>query len=260
MVKKATLIMIICMLIASVCLFVSCKEEPTAPASKKANRAEVENTVGTPGENLLEGLEDLKEDGATLAVTAGAGKSGSDALLVTQTAQYGEVVFDLTPYYGFGKSYYVEAWYKNVGGEGTRTDDLTAYLSFSIVTGSGYDAAHQTYDLEGQYDGDWMDDDGALEFFELETNQNGASIESGEWTKVSAILDAENIEKVMLAEDEAYNGDGDPTMYLLSIVFFVGKYPNEDNYVYYLSDVTVKDLNTELEVEGKTYEAPEGDE
>ena len=259
MVKKATLIMIICMLIASVCLFVSCKEEPQAPASKKANRAEVENSVGTPGENLLESLEDLKDDGSTLAITPGASKDGSSsAILVTQTAGYGEVVFDLTPYYGTGKSYYVEAWYKNNGS--TRTDDLKAYLSFSIVTGSGYDATGKTYDIPGQYDGDWMADDDALDFFEIETNQNGADISDGGWHKVAAILDAENIEKVMLAEDEANKGDGDPTMYLLSVVFFVGTYPNQDGYIYYLSDVTIKDLNTELDVEGKTYEAPETEE
>ncbi len=259
MVKKATLIMIICMLLVSACVFVSCKEEPLAPpASQKKERAEVENTVGTPGENLVEDLTDIKEDGSTLEIAAGAGYSGGDAIIVTQTATYGEVVFDLTPYYGSGKSYYVEAWYKNNGS--TREDDPTAYVSFSIVTGSGYDATGQTYDIDGQYDGDWMDNDEALDFFELETNSGGADISDGAWHKVSAVLDAENIEKVMLGEDSQNNGDGDPTMYLLSIVFFVGKYPNQDGYIYYLSDIVVKDLNTELEVEGKTYEAPEEDE
>lgn len=256
MVKKATLIMIICMLIASACVFVSCNQEQAAPpAPQKKDREEVENTVGTPGENLVEELGDLKEDGSTLAIAAGAGYSGGDAIIVTQTADYGEVVFDLTPNYGSGKSYYIEAWFKNNGS--TRTDDLKAYLSFNIVTGSGYDAVGETYDIPGQYDGDWMDNDEALDFFELETNNGGADISDGQWHKVAAVLDAENIEALMLHEDESNNGDGDPTMYLLSIIFFVGSYPNQDGYIYYLSDVVVKDLNTEIDIEGKTYESPD---
>lgn len=259
MVKKATLIMIICMLLVSACVFVSCKEEPLAPpAPQKKERAEVENTVGIPGENLVEDFGDIQEDGSTIEIAAGAGYSGGDAIIVTQTADYGEVVFDLTPYYGSGKSYYVEAWYKNNGS--TREDDLTAYLAFSIVTGSGYDATGQTYDIPGQYDGDWMDNDEALDFFELETNTGGADLKDNAWHKVAAVLDAENIENLMLHEDSQNKGDGDPTMYLLSIVFYVGTHPNQDGYIYYLSDIVVKDLNTELEAEGKTYEAPEEEE
>ncbi len=267
MAKRITFSLIV-LLIASVCLFVSCSEEPAKKPDVKPTRDPVVNEAGEVGENLVyngnfdEGTDsDLKQDGSTLTHTAGVGIDSSSALLVEQSEIYGEVVFDLTEYYGYGKSYYIEAWFKNVGGEGTRTDDLTAYLSFNIVTGAGYDATGKTYDIDGQYDGDWLSDDEALDIFGFETNCTGVSIADGQWHKVSAILDAENIQKVMEGEDAQNGGSGDPTMYLLSAVFFVGTYPNQDGYKYYLDNVIVKDLNTELEIEGKTYEGAddEGD-
>ena len=42
----------------------------------------------------------------------------------------------------------------------------------------------------------------------------------------------------------------------LMAVFFVGTYPDQGGYSYYLDDVVIKDLNSELPIQGVTY-APE---
>ena len=267
MARKITLSMIV-VLIISAFVFVSCSQEAGGgggvPGPAPTPKEKVVNVAGEVSANLvyngdLESGEDsdLDGDGASISVVEGQGIDGSHALLVEQSETYGEVMINLTEYYGRGKSYYVEGWFKNVGGEGTRTDDLTAYLSFNIVTGGGYTTVGQTYDIPGQYDGSWLSDDEAEEIFGIETNCIGEDISDGEWHKVSAILDAEQIEAVMLSEDDQCHWTGDTTMYLLAAVWYVGTYPNQDGYKYLLDNVVVKDLNKELKRQGATYEAPE---
>ena len=266
MARKLTILSIICMLLVSALIFVSCNQEAgggAKPGPAPAAKEKVENVAGEVSNNLVyngnfdSGEDsDLVDDGSTIEIVADEGIEGSSALLVTQTENYGEVMVDITKYYGRGKSYYVEGWFKNVGGADTRTDDLTAYIAFNIVTGGGYTTTGQTYDIPGQYDGSWLSDDEAEEIFGIETNCIGESIADGDWHKVSAILDAEQIEAVMLSEDDQCHWTGDTTMYLLAAVFYVGTYPNQDGYKYLLDNVVIKDLNKEIKRQGRTYEAP----
>ena len=224
------------------------------------------NKMGTVSDNLiyngnfeLGSDTDLMEDGSVIEVVSGAGIYGSNAMAVTQTATYGEVVLDITDYYGRGKSYYVEASYKNIGGEGTRTEDLTAYLGFYIVTGAGYDATGNNYDVPGEYDGYWLSNEEAEEIFEIETNIDsyGEDISDGEWHIVSAVLDAETVEAVMKREDELNHGTGDPTMYQFGLYLCVGTYPYQDGYKYLLDNIVFKDLNSEIPRQGRTYQLNE---
>lgn len=275
MTKKITLIMLV-LLIVSALVFVSCNQDAGGASGGGGGekprinpmvvpRTEKEPIVlepGTEGSNIVFNgdfesgdVSDVVDDGATVEFE-NLGDAHGTVMKVTQTEDYGEVLVDFTEYYGRGKSYYVEASFKNVGGAGTRTDDLTAYLSFSVVAGAGYWKYERNYDIPGMYDGSWLSDDEAEEIFNIATT-SFESIDDGEWHTISAILDAQTIEDLLIAEtDECGTPLDEPTMFLLQAVFFVGKYPEQDNYVYYLDNVVIKDLNTELPKEGITYKAP----
>lgn len=259
MAKKITFAMLV-LLIVSAFVFVSCKQEAGGvPGPAPTPKEKVVNTAGEVSGNIIYNGDfesgsdsDLTGDGSSIEVTE---IEDGHALIVNQQETYGEVMMDITKYYGTGKSFYVEGWFKNAGS--TNTNDLTAKLSFNIVTGGGYTTIGQTYDIPGQYDGSWLSDDEAEEIFGIETNCIGEDISDGEWHKVSAILDAEQIEAVMLSEDDQCHWTGDKTMYLLAVVWYVGTYPDQGGYTYYLDNVVIKDLNRELPTQGRTYEAPE---
>lgn len=270
MAKKITFTLLVGLLIASALVFVSCKQDPGSqpgPApSPDPELTPVVNKLGEVGSNLvyggdLEGEDtDLQGDGATVEIMDQVGVDGSRALYVEQTENYGEVYLDLTDFYGRGKSYYVEASFKNAGVEGARTDDLNAKIDFSVVAGQGYASTGRTYDVPGQYDGSWMDDDSAAEVFGFETEgAQGTSLEDGDWVTISAILDAETIES-LLVNQTTLCGGGDVTLYNLAVVFYVGTYSDGDGqtgYKYYLDNVVVKDLNKEIKKSGRTYKAPD---
>ena len=261
MAKKITFVMLV-LLIVSAFVFVSCSQEAGGggvPGPAPTPKEKVVNTAGEVSGNIIYNGDfesgsdsDLTGDGSSIEVTE---IEEGHALIVNQQETYGEVMMDITKYYGTGKSFYVEGWFKNAGS--TNTNDLTAKLSFNIVTGGGYTTIGQTYDIPGQYDGSWLSDDEAEEIFGIETNCIGEDISDGEWHKVSAILDAEQIEAVMLSEDDQCHWTGDKTMYLLAVVWYVGTYPDQGGYTYYLDNVVIKDLNRELPTQGRTYEAPE---
>lgn len=260
MAKKITFTMLV-LLIVSALVFVSCSQETggKVPGPAPAPVTKIENKVGEVSGNIVyngdfeSGTDsDLTGDGAGIEVVE---IEEGHALLVDQQETYGEVMMDITKYYGAGKSFYVEGWFKDA--ESTNTADLTAKLSFNIVTGGGYTTEGKTYDIPGQYDGDWLSDDEAEEIFGIETNCIGEDISDGQWHKVSAILDAEQIDAVMTSEDDQCHWTGDKTMYLLAVVWYVGTYPDQGGYKYYLDNVVVKDLNRELPTQGRTYEAPE---
>lgn len=269
MTKKITLIMLV-LLVVSAFVFVSCTQEAGGKPTPPKQKDPVVNELGDVGPNLVfngdfESGDDYDVDGAEGAsseIVAGEGIDGSHALYVEQTATYGELTFDMTKYYARGKSYYVEAWFRDAGKEDGKTTDYMAKIDFSIVTGAGYQATGLTYDIPGQYDGDWLSDDDAAEIFEMTTNSPsiGVNLSDGKWHKVSGILDAENIEKTVVSEDEQNHATGESSMYLMSMVFYVGTYPNQGGYKYYIDNIVVKDLNTELDREGRTYDEPTEDD
>lgn len=277
MAKKITFTLLV-LLIASAFVFVSCNQEAgegggggIGPAPKpNEDLVKVENKAGTVSANLVFGgdLEDtdtdLQGDGATAEIVADEGVGGSHALYVQQTENYGEVLMDLTDYYGRGKSYYVEASFRNAGIEGARTDDLNAKIDFSVVAGQGYASTGRDYDVPGQYEGSWMDDESAEELFGLATEgAAGTPIDADEYVTISAVLDAETIES-LLVNQTTLCGGGDVTLYKLAVVFYVGTYSDgegQTGYKYYLDNVVIKDLNKEIKKTGRTYKpADTGDE
>lgn len=287
MTKKITFMLLV-VLIISAFVFVSCEQEAGGasggggggkPGPAPKPKEPVVNDLGET-KVIIEDIFDeeaaykIKGDGSTLTYAPGEGIGGSDAILIEQNYNYGQVAIDMTKYYARGKSYYIEAWFRNAGIEGARTDDLSAKLDFSLITGAGYNYSdpqhpkHQTWDIPGQYDGSMLDNDSALEIFDLETNltTEGEDISDGEWHKVCGILDAEAIEALIVNMDDLCHAEGESTLYEFTFIFLVGSYQEEDvgpgqnGYKYYMDNIKIVDLNDDLDREGQTYEDPEEEE
>lgn len=285
MAKKITFTMLV-LLIVSALVFVSCSQETgggnvPGPAPKK--NESVVNELGQTKTIIEDVFDDeapykIKGDGSVLTYAEGEGMEGSDAMLIEQNYNYGQVAIDMTKYYARGKSYYIEAWFRNAGIDGARTDDLSAKLDFSLITGAGYEyegpdehgqnhPKHQTWDIPGQYDGSMLDNDSAYEIFGIETNQltEGEDISDGEWHKVCGILDAEAIEAVITGMDDKCHATGDSSLYEFTFIFLVGTYSDDETagqkgYKYYMDNIKIVDLNDDLDREGQTYELPEEEE
>ena len=266
MTKKITFTLLV-MLVVSAFVFVSCQQEQVVPGPAPVPKEPVVNELGEVSANLVFGGDfengddhDVADDGSEIAVTPGAGIDDSAALYVFQNSGggWGEVLIDITKFYGRGKSYYVEASFKNLGGEDTPTSDITAHIDFTLVSGAGYDKYKKTYDIPGQYDYGWLSDDDAAAIFEIPTSGSaGVDISDGEWHKLSAILDAETIDTMISTQTQDHGtGSSAETLYYMAAVFFVGSYPSQDGYKYYLDNIVIKDLNAELDRTGKTWEDP----
>ena len=261
MAKKTTLLLIVSVLLIAMFAFVACKKDPVVPPTPQEP---VENKAGDVSENLiyngdleLEDVTDLQGDGASIEILDGVGYDGSRGLKVIQTENYGEVLVDITDYYGRGKSYYIEAKFCNANDAEGRTDDLNAKIDFSVVSGVGYATTGQDYDIPGQYDGSWRDEGAALDVFDIEVlGQSTPLEEEGGWETISGILDAEQIEALLVNQTQLCGG-GDVSLYKLMVVFYLGTYSEgtgQSGYRYYLDDVVVKDLNSELKRTGRTWQ------
>ncbi len=269
MAKRITFSLIV-LLIASALVFVSCSQE-AAEGGKKippkpAQDEPVENVLGEVSENLIEnGTFDVEnnkgvvsDEDAGVTFVEGLGIGGSNAIDVITVEKYGSINIDFTEFYGRGKSYYVEASFKNNGS--VNTSDPTAHIDVTVVSGAVQDAVKSQgwegyYDCDDIYEGGVLSDDDALDLFEIETSSGGATLSDTEWVTVSCIIDAETIEALLVNTTNKY-GSGDPTIYKLMAVFYVGHNDAQDNYHYLVDNIVIKDLNAELDVEGKTYEAP----
>lgn len=282
MTKKSTFTLLV-LLIVSAFVFVSCNEEKAVPGPAPTPKEAVVNELGEESANLVYNGDfnngddsDIENDGSTSEVQAGVGIDGSAALYVYQDSAkdggedvgWGEVMFEATKLYGRGKSYYVEASFKKVGYEGLlETPNFTAHIDFTVVSGAGYDKYGKTYNIPGQYDFDWLSDDDASLIFERKTSggDTGVDISDGEWHTVSAILDAETIDKMIETQTSDHGtGETQETLFYMAFTFFVGNYEDmvgkvragQDGYQYYLDNVKIIDLNDELERTGKTWVDP----
>ncbi|MBQ0165808.1 MAG: hypothetical protein KBT02_01710 [Treponema sp.] len=275
--KKNTLIAL--MGIAILMAFTGCKKEDkqpeaAAPAETQVQevqqeavvlttssaRPEVENKKGTVVDIVNADFNDgdnwdIIGDGAECDVVEGVGRNGGNALLVSQTETYGGTYIDATLNFGRGKSYYVEGWFKDAGS--TTSKAKIANISFTAVSGTmeltAASIGKEYYDWDsdfpyeiGPYDGE-LSVDG--EPFDMEDAETGLPFDENEWTKVSAFIDATELNRMI---DET----GCSRFY---IQFFAGSYPEQTGYCYYLDDIVVKDLNDEQEL-GPLYEEPEEEE
>ena len=292
MAKKVLMIFLSVMLIASLTL-VSCNQDaggkvtpgpdaPDDPDTPDVPVTDVVDVLGIIGKNVVyngafdDGTDsDIQADGATAPVEAGIGIGGSGAMHVKQSASYGSVFVDFTSIYARGRSYYVEASFKD-SGAGTRDDDPTAYISFTVCSGAVMDtaAAAKAQGIDGDdggayyayddiYGGDLSENDGTFGTEIKTINTSGADLdedkdESG-WVTVSGILPASVVDTMLIEQTKKY-GSGDPTVQYLFATFLVGTYPRQDGYDYYLDNVIIKTLNDDIPAEGRTYKPEGGDD
>jgi len=268
MAKKVLMFFLSVMLIASLTL-ISCSQDQKKPGPAPQPLEPVENEDGIHSDNLAEGCDFehgddyiIKGDGSEIAVVEGAGIGGSHALYVFQNSGegWGETLIDATKLYGRGKSYYIEATFRNLGGEGTPTTDITGKIDFTVVSGAGWDKYKKTYDIPGQYEFDWLSDDQAFSVFEITPAGQSADLSDGDWHTVSGVLDAETIDTMIRTQTEDHGtGDTEESLYYMAFVFYVGSYPSQDGYKYYIDNIKIIDLNTEIETTGRTWVDPSED-
>lgn len=280
MAKKITLLMIV-MLVVSALVFVSCSQNAGPSGSEdEDDREPVENCVGTISDNLYVTSE--------TSLLYEAGDAGSllgpdaDGVLSVDTGNvdYGQVHLNLTKYYARGKSYYIQASFKNVPTlkEEANYDkyssrvDMTANIDVTVVSGAVMDARkthpqwEDYYSCPEIYDGGLLEegDKEALEAFDDFLNdtdyapviKNGLDItvpdnmdDSG-FVTVGAILDAETIEMLLKNTTQKYpNGDEYPTMALLMINLYVGDGNDNSYYKYQIKDIIIYDLNDDIDPE-----------
>jgi hypothetical protein len=273
------------LLVVSAFVFVSCSPEAgggggvnPGPGPAPKPKEEVKNVLGDMKTIIDYDFDEeaphkqLTGDGSTLTYAEGKGMDNSDAILVEQNYNYGQVAIDMTKFYARGKSYYIEAYFRFADDvEGALESNACAKVDFSLITGAGYNyyPDHQTWDIPGQYDGSMMYSD-PEDIFELEdelTLQEGEDITNpkDQWHKVCGLLDAKAIETVIASMDDQCHATGESTLYEFNLILLVGTYSDDETagqkgYKYYLDNVKVIDLNDEIDVEGQTYEIPEEEE
>ena len=211
----------------------------------------VENQIGTASPNLISngdfesGSEtDVLPDGSICVITEGTGTNGSKALAVTQNQDYGEVYLDLTEYYGRGKSFYIEASYRN--NDSVKNTDLTAKLFYLVVSEAVYNSFDWYPDCEMIYDGELVTPEDAEDVFGLLTNNVSPQLLDDGYVTLSAIIPADEIDMILEETTKQY-GSGDPKLKYLQVVLYVGEDLDQDGYSYYLDDVKVIDLNSEID-------------
>ncbi len=243
--KLVTLMLMACVLLVST----GCKKKDKKSSKGKAA---VEKNLD-PNRNLCyngdfnkDDSPDIYGDGSDVEIVEGAGIDGTGALSVEQMETWGGCVINATEWYGKGKSYYVEAWFKDNGSRNRA--DMTGHISFSVASGTVFETTDGAYyDCDDIYNTVFMFDDEAEEVYGLATNNAGVEFDDTEFRKVCGVIPAEEIENKI---DES-------GLYVFNISIYAGEYPNQGGMNYYLDNVIVRDLNPELPVQGQTYEVSE---
>lgn len=229
------------------------------------------------------------ESGVVCTAVEGLGVNGSKCWRVSQTggatSEWQEFNFDLTPIYGQGKSYLISFKYKadpGVADEkdadgnpnqiyGYKSKDVALDVSYSVYSGDVkmYTAAQglEYYDFSG--DGDeigvwgtaikspWSNPFSTEDVFyeglaealgvepeTLEIN-TGAAKASDNWKECNLIIPSTALE-------EKINNTG---VYYFGLTFSMG--PNAvGGYSYLLDDISIKDLNAEIEYFGRSWKDP----
>lgn len=291
MAKKTTLFLIVCLLIVSACAFVSCAGEPGnshsggSGGSGSGGGSTVEavvNTKGTMGAtNLILNGDGQNEEPDTMVdgdevdvkLLPGIGVDGTNAYKVSQSGKWGQIIIDMTRFYGRGKSYLIKATVKL---DPATTNTYTKLgFSFDVVSGAVMEAVgthpewdpswKDYYDCDDVYGYPLLSDTEAEDIFGLVTTpvQAANDLSTDEFRTFCAIIPAEEIEACLLATTEKYGSSSDtPTLALMHMGVFVGSGDNggtQDGYTFILDDFGVYDLNTEIKRTGATYK-PKVDE
>ena len=288
MAKKITFTLLV-LLIVSAFVFVSCNAEAgeggggvkPAPAAQgevknKAGKAGTTNLVtgGTGDDVATKDDSMVAGDDVSVDLLEGIGVDGTKGYKISQNGKWGQIIFDMTRFYGRGKSYLIKATVKLVAEETTNTDTHFGF-SFDVVSGAVMEAVdthplwdpewEDYYDCDDVYGYDLLTDTEAEEIFDLATTpvQAANAMSSTQFLTFSAIIPAEEIEACLKATTEKYGSATDtPTLALMHMGILVGSGDNggtQAGYTYILDNLEVFDLNTELPRTGATYK-PKTDE
>lgn len=230
---------------------------------------EGENKLGTPSENLVNdgdadgyrgeiyafGLNDVEK-------TVVAGGVTGNAYKMKQTGdEWCEFTFDLTDYYGPGKSFLISAKIKGdpeVEDEAIRHGSFTA--CYCVYSGDVQDwaVANNTkyYDFkEGATNkngkeivGPWggeKDVEGEDFDFEEEMEFNVPKVLTDDWQEIKYIITSTEIERMI----------NDSGLYKMEVEFYAGP-DAAGGYSYLIDDISIIDLNSEIKRAGQTWVDP----
>ena len=215
----------------------------------------------------------VKGDGADVEEVEGVGIKGSNCIRVTQQEGYGELMIEVQKAYSKGKSYYFEAWfrddtdYKVNSGASQASISITVYDQdiVNIAKAAGkeyydYDSNCSFYDpkqpdpysieavTEIKRPDEDMDYSSALAPI-LVFNEDGELeedlvlsevIEYDAWTRLNGMVYSSDIGHIV----DAIN-PGDLVGFYLN--FFLGSYPNQGGYEYYVDNIRFLDLDPQIE-------------
>lgn len=284
MAKKIALLMV-ALLLCSAVVFVSCNQE-AGGGVKPAPLGEVKNKAGNAGTtNLVTGGsgDDIPTkddsmvagDDVSVELLEGIGVDGTKGYKISQNGKWGQIIFDMTRFYGRGKSYLIKATVKL--DPATTNTNTTFGFTFDAISGAVMDAVKthtdwnpewdDYYDCDDVYGYELLTDTEAEEIFDLVTTpvQKANNLSLTEFRTFSAVIPAEEIEECLRATTTKYGSETDiPTLALMHMGIVVGTGDGEETqagYTYILDNLEVYDLNTEIIRTGATYKpkTEEGD-
>lgn len=211
-------------------LFVSCSQEQIVSENLVEN-GDFENGNRT----------DVYANGCWSYIASGKGINGSKALDVTPAEAWGRIEIPITSYYGQGKSYYVESSFRNNGSTGSDPTVRISYIVVSEAVASHF--KNPLFDCTDIYGGQLLSNDEAKIIFGIDTNPS--AVLGNEYVTVSAVIPATEIDKILTETTQKY-GSGDPSLVRFYVCFSVGGETDHTDYSYYVDNVVIKDLNSEL--------------
>ena len=262
-----------------VSMFISCSDGPNGPKKPDPvpnedgliNPYAGDNKTGTISENLIEdgdadesddGFLGIKDDGATHTRVDG-GRTGKAWKVMQTRKEWSEICIDMTSVYGQGKSYLVTAWVKN-DPENTTYKNAEFEASWTLYSGDVKNWADKIPGTE-HYDYDDPDETNVNEKGEKIVGPWGGELDvegtdfdgfteddfnvveelSDDWQMIQFIIPSTAIE-------EKVNNSG---VYEFLIAFCAGP-KGAAGYSYLIDDISVKDLNSELKKNGRTWKDP----
>ncbi len=251
---------------------------------ESSGNTSVTDTVGQISDNLVyngnaenqdtrnsSGLLTLpSKDSITQLSGLGVDNSTCWKILQTGNEVWQEVNFDLTQFYAPGKSYAVsfklkadpDAETTPYGSDTYKSTGMHFRVYYSVYSGAVKDWAvengkeHYEYsddddpNIVSPFDGGYcsVDDESQLvSGYQLNNPDSSYANDfpGGDWVLYSFVIPASEISRIV-------NGTG---LYAFNVAFYMGE-EGEGGYSYLIDDIVIKDLNTEIEYTGRTWNDP----
>jgi hypothetical protein len=227
----------------------------------------VENKLGKMSGNLLDDGDAEGTEGEIYKMSSynlereKVEVEGGHAWKVVQTGKWGELIIDLTEVYAPGKSFLISAKVKNNPDADSSAKNCAFAASYTVYSGAVKNWADAREDTE-HYDFDPSENPNIISPWDGEKDTTGADYDcddfpytaddfgiplqlSDSWQEVRYIIPATEIDKIV-------DNSG---LYELEIAFSAGK-DADAPYSYLIDDITIIDLNSEIEPTGQTWVDP----